>query len=337
MRTLGGFAGTGKTTVIRELVDRLPGCAVCAYTGKAADVLRRKGIRASTIHSLIYRPVKDEYDCVTFELVLPELFCASNIIVDEASMVGRTIYDDLLTFGVPLIFVGDHGQLEPVGDTGFNLMEKPDVVLETVHRNAGPIARFAESLRLGQSADGAGLSQYGPGREGVDEDGVHVVTFDTIRDLDINQTWQLICAFNRTRLSLNEMVRDHIGMPAGIPEAGDRVICLQNTRTYSLFNGMQGVIEEIDRSRRMLTFSSDQGVRVRVPYNPQAFGSETKPEWSPDVVPFDWAYCVTCHKAQGDEFDNVCVIEQRCGAWDHRRWAYTAASRAKRKLVWVVG
>jgi ATP-dependent exoDNAse (exonuclease V) alpha subunit len=46
-------------------------------------------------------------------------------------------------------------------------------------------------------------------------------------------------------------------------------------------------------------------------------------------------YAVTCHKAQGDEWNRLLVIEQN-GKWDHARWAYTAASRAKVALDWVV-
>jgi exodeoxyribonuclease V len=328
VQTLGGFAGTGKTTVIRELVERLSGFAVCAYTGKAADVLRRKGIPASTIHSLIYLPTKGNNGTVIFELIPGQLFTARGVIVDEASMVSKRIYDDLLLFGVPLVFVGDHGQLEPVGDSGFNLMAKPDVTLETVHRNAGNIAQFAENMRKGEF----NITGWANG----DDDGeVDITTFDEIGKYDIDHSWQLICAYNRTRCSLNAMVRNHLGLPDGEPVVGDRVICLQNNRRLGLFNGMQGTISEIDRRKRLLTFDSNQGVSTRVNYNPRTFGSEAKPEWSGDVIPFDWAYCVTCHKAQGDEFDNVCVVEQHCSAWDHRRWAYTAASRAKRRLVWV--
>src|SRR3954447_26441989 len=59
VQTLGGYAGTGKTTVIRTLNEELPLFAVCAYTGKAANVLRRKGVAASTIHSLIFK-ARDE-------------------------------------------------------------------------------------------------------------------------------------------------------------------------------------------------------------------------------------------------------------------------------------
>lgn len=56
---LAGFAGTGKTTIARDLPGKLDGTVIfCAYTGKAAHVMRQKGCEnASTIHSLIYTPV----------------------------------------------------------------------------------------------------------------------------------------------------------------------------------------------------------------------------------------------------------------------------------------
>ncbi len=178
---------TGKTTVIRELVRRLPDYAVCAYTGKAANVLRRKGMAASTIHALIYRPVVDEVgrivDPVEFELIPRWEFKPHGIIVDEASMVGKVIHADLLSLQVPLIFVGDHGQLEPVGDTGFNLMATPDVTLETIHRNAGPIARFAEHLRRGGEARGWYDTE-------PDAPEVTITTFDHVGQFDIDANWQ---------------------------------------------------------------------------------------------------------------------------------------------------
>ncbi len=66
-------------------------------------------------------------------------------------MVARSIYEDITSFGLPRIFVGDHGQLEPV-NSDFNLMENPDFTLEKIHRNSGEIPRFAEWLRLGRPA-----------------------------------------------------------------------------------------------------------------------------------------------------------------------------------------
>src|SRR5262245_20525106 len=103
VQTLGGYAGTGKTTVIGELIRRLPDFAVCAFTGKAANVLRRKGVPASTIHSTIYRPDErtwlDDSGRRYVETVWvrrpPEEVDCSGFIVDEASMVGRDLHDDL--------------------------------------------------------------------------------------------------------------------------------------------------------------------------------------------------------------------------------------------------
>lgn len=336
VQTLGGYAGCGKTTVIKELVNRLPGFAVCAYTGKAADVLRRKGVPATTIHSLIYRAVPDEDGNVTFEQRSPWEFEPRGIIVDEASMVPKPIYDDLLRYDAPLIFVGDHGQLEPVGGGDFNLMASPQVTLTTIHRNAGEIARFAEHLREGGTAQ----SWVDVELDRTYDPQINIVTPDQLGSISgIDENCQLICAYNRTRTSLNAMVRKQLGFPDGKPCAGDRVICLQNSREHGVFNGMQGNIARIDRRTLTLDLGEmSNGERhwIAMPYVPSAFGSETKPEYSRDAVPFDWAYCVTAHKAQGDEWGHVVAVEQRCQHWDHRRWSYTVASRAKLRLTWVL-
>src|SRR5437016_10481587 len=56
---LFGYAGTGKTTLARHLAEGVHGKVhYAAFTGKAALVMHRKGCAgASTIHSLIYRPL----------------------------------------------------------------------------------------------------------------------------------------------------------------------------------------------------------------------------------------------------------------------------------------
>ena len=53
---------------------------------------------------------------------------------------------------------------------------------------------------------------------------------------------------------------------------------------------------------------------------------------------FAYAYGITCHKAQGSEWGKVLVIEERFpfDKEEHARWAYTAATRASDKLVWVL-
>lgn len=322
IQTVSGYAGTGKSTLIRHLFELLPNYAVCAFTGKAANVLRKNGLPAKTIHSLIYKAYSD-YDGKVYFSLAGSIDC-DGIIVDEASMVSEYLYEDLKSFGKPLIFVGDHGQLEPIGDK-FNLMSSPDYTLETIHRNAGEIAHFAEYIRKG----------YKPGswqiRNGIGKQVKFISKF--AHDEVAASVDQVICAYNKTRAETNRMIRSKIGK--GIfPEEGDRVICLKNNAPKGLFNGMQGAISEI-RPDNIMLFSSED-LSVETTFDKKTFG-QVKYEFDSDrdaPIPFDYAYCITAHKSQGSEYDEVLVLEQKCDLWEHSRWAYTAASRARKKLYW---
>lgn len=325
--TLGGFAGSGKTHIIKYLKGFFPNFSVCAFTGKAANVLRRRGIHATTIHSLIYTPNKLEDGSVEF-ILKPILEC-DGIIVDEASMVSEDLYHDLSAFNIPIIWIGDHGQLEPVG-TDFNLMKKPMYKLEKIHRNAGEIAQFAQHLRMGRPA----AAFNGDGSQ---------IEFDTYWNVSPQQyaeADQIICAYNKTRVRTNATVRKYLGYE-DVVEIGEKVICLQNNSELQIFNGMQGYVQDLSQTqnRHFLSLITDDDEFPEIRYDRFQFGQEkSTTEWYENMPnPFDYAYCITCHKAQGDEWDYVMVIEQRCKNWNHWRWAYTAASRAKGKLYWVLG
>jgi exodeoxyribonuclease-5 len=330
VQTLGGYAGTGKSTIIRVLLEALHkkgrSFGACAFTGKATNVLRKKGMHANTIHSLIYRPYKDENGDTVWSLADRYELAQRGLdgfIVDEASMVSKEIHDDLISFGLPIIYVGDHGQLEPIG-TKFNLMQKPMYRLETVHRNAGEIAHFAEHLRKGNPANNfKGAKQ------------VQVVSERVIQDRHLANVDQVICAFNKTRVKLNERVRTEKGIQYTFIAIGEKVICLRNNKHQGLFNGMQGVVQKVRKNDRF-DFVSDDKYFENVHYDPDQFGKDTNQfEFSQAANPFDYAYAITCHKAQGDEWGNVIVYEQHCDKWDNVRWAYTAASRAKNGLIWI--
>ena len=316
---LGGLGGTGKSTVIKHLAELLPDFKVCAYTGKAASVLKKKGVEAQTIHSLIYKAYTDSDNKVRFSLA-PSLDC-QGIIVDEASMVSEAIYRDLRWFGKPMIFVGDHGQLEPIGDK-FNLMAEPDLRLETIHRNAGEIAHFAQHIRMGYRPSGWQFKGSGEKIKFVPR-GAHRALVSGVD--------QVICAFNKTRAEMNVLAREQFKMEFPGPCVGDRVMCLKNEKQLGLFNGMQGEVAAVYGD--VIAFETDDFVE-EVPYDPNTF-NQVKYEFEKDgPVPFDYAYAITAHRAQGSEYDSVMVLEQRCDLWDHRRWAYTAASRAKELLYW---
>jgi exodeoxyribonuclease-5 len=239
-------------------------------------------------------------------------------------MIGGRVRDDLLSFGVPALFVGDHGQLPPVGGRS-NLMADPMHRLETLHRNAGPIARFAEHLRRGGSA-----------RRFDGGDAVRMVDRDDLGIGLVLGVDQAITAFNRTRVRVNVAARRALGRdPVLVP--GDRIICLRNDRRRGIFNGMQGTAAAVYRigGRPHLHFLTASGLLGPLPYDPEQFGRVATAEYrrgGPCL--FDHAYCVTAHKAQGDEWGSVLVIEQECDAWEHPRWAYTAASRARHRLIW---
>lgn len=323
--SLGGYAGTGKTSLIKYLIKFFPEFCVCAYTGKAANVLRKKNISATTIHSRIYKPFFDN-GVMYFDLT-DDPGC-DGFIVDEASMVSEEIYQDLKQFGLPMIFVGDHGQLEPI-ESKLNLMEKPDYVLEQIHRNAGDIPRFADHLRKGFSSRGF------KGQDGT----VEFVKERNITDETLMSVDQIICAFNKTRVEINKRIREILGFEDLI-NVGERVMCLKNSRRQGLFNGMQGTVVNLYEYKRgqYMDFEFDGQIIEGIKYDQSQFGQEKyKIKFGQnDPIPFDYCSAITAHKSQGDEFDSVLVYEQKCNKWEHKRWAYTAASRARTNLKWKI-
>ena len=324
IQTLGGYAGTGKTTITTTLHTFFPNYATCAFTGKAASVMRSKGMDgAATIHSTIYFPKKDEETGKTrFDLKPRGMLGFEGFLVDEASMVGKEEYDGLLSFGVPIVFIGDHGQLEPVS-SDVNVMKNPMYKLEQIHRNAGEIAYFAEHIRKG-----------GDVRRFHTDTRVQVAEARDATDDIITNTDQIICAFNSFRIGVNNNIR-RLNKRGNDPEPGDRVICLRNNKADRVFNGMHATVYEVNMKMRKITIDTDDGERMwDLPFCPEQFGREgtlTEMDYWNNL--FDFGYCITAHKSQGSEWDNVIVYEQICKKWEHARWAYTAASRAKSGLI----
>lgn len=151
---LRGYAGTGKTTMVKVIADYIEQTrqlAMMAPTGRAARVLAMKtGHTATTIHKAIYSKAHVEPKKVKniAESEFKFVFSINNsenggnivAIVDEASMVCSrkiehelfmfgtdNLMEDLLTFvrpnfGGKVIFVGDPAQLPPVGESVSNAL-----------------------------------------------------------------------------------------------------------------------------------------------------------------------------------------------------------------------
>ena len=355
--TLGGYAGTGKTTVIAELLRRTPGAAVCAFTGKAAQVLRTKGVEgAQTLHRLIYQPgtvckncdrwldtcradnfqradegrkdlCPQEEKAVRFRRV--PLLEYGLVIVDEASMLNGRLMRDLESFNVNVLYVGDHGQLEPIGDDP-GLMRDPEVRLEQIHRQAegSEVIRFAHHLRkCGEPGD------WRPGgsvqlARGVPHD---IASFDAV-----------LCGFNKTRVAVNRRIRRLRGFTGDLPERGERVICLRNDHERGLFNGLLATVTRVEEDADedlWLDLVDDVGNEFSRIRALRAQFHEEKPLKNADrdgPALFDFGYCLTVHKSQGSEWGKVAVLEQIGSSWNAARWRYTAATRASRELVWCL-
>lgn len=378
--TVGGYAGTGKTTLIgkvrRDIGQKLK-VAFCAYTGKAASVLSQKledqkatfpGDYCGTIHSLIYIPVTDSDTSEIIRWDKVSTLDYDLIICDEASMVGETILKDLVSFRIPILAVGDHGQLPPI-ESSINLMEDPDIRLEQIHRTAedSPIIKLSLMARH----DGYIPFQKFSDTVSKVKPNDKAVTDFIVNSGDFNSS-AVLCGFNKTRINLNSKIRAFRNLEGRHPHIGERVICLRNNVNANpspIYNGVCGTVYyfktytkwcyaeiDIDGSDRYKGKVSSNSFNNATP-NLHEFvwvdknenrdvdlddyartGKIKHPMRKRFLDVFDFGYCLTVHKSQGSEWDRVMVIEEPCRYWDGlmwNRWLYTAVTRAKETLLIV--
>lgn len=357
---IAGYAGTGKSTLIKFIVAALAlrpeEVAYIAYTGKAAQVLRSKGCpTAMTAHRLLYKSI--QMPDGTFKhfprLNLPEY---KLIIVDEISMLPDKMWKLLLSHKIHVIACGDPFQLPPIGDDN-HVLEHPDIFLDEIMRQA----QESEIIRLTMDIRDRKPPKPFKGKE------INIVPQ---KEFSIGMmTWadQVLCGKNQTRYELNDLYREMIwGKGVGPePKIGDRVICLKNNWEKvteigeALVNGTIGEITKmtITPSKWLeqtctIDFQPDNYDDIDVDTsfhnliidwklitaheptlnkkNFAMFPRFLRPEQ------FDYGYVVTVHKAQGSEYPKVLVIEEMLKATDHARWLYTACTRPSEKLTLVL-
>jgi exodeoxyribonuclease-5 len=377
--TLGGLAGTGKTTLIGRLAEVLPRAeiAYAAYTGKAVSVMTAKlaesGVgadRISTLHRLLYSPQPVTVCTESEVLALGEAGrCGPHlarpgpcpvrqqvsftprpdpldgldlVVADEASMIPERLWADLTGYGVPVLAVGDHGQLPPVR-SAFYLMASPDLRLEQIHRQDAANPTGMAILNMARWAREQGRiphGWYGP-------DVVKITPGELCRaGLHPGESDMIICATNATRQYHNAAMRAWAGR-SGPPQAGDVVTCLRNNYDAGLFNGMRGTILAVTGStsvRGEPAWKARIGLEgLDAPWagamSAAQFGAAGTLSGLPrDMALFDYGYAQTAHKSQGASAGRVLVIEE---GWpppglDRSRWLYTAVTRATTALT-VVG
>ena len=371
---LAGFAGTGKTTLLKHAVTETlnlaeESVAFVTPTGKAATVLLRQGISATTVHRLIYQSIITEIEVeINGKKIKVEQLSFKRrenidkniklIVLDEASMVPDNMLYDLLKFGVKILLCGDNAQLPPV--EGFNTyLLEPNITLRQIVRQQldNPIIVLSQMAREGKYIP---FGRYGESALVMSKR----LLIGEMRKHCLTTADQIICGINKTRTAINNELRAMRGL-GNLPEEGDKLICTINNweqfidseYRYNLVNGIIGTVYNpfYDSSTGIgfmqfkvdfldelcpdaLPFDTGIFTEGRYRYRHgdyfEKFNEEGEATGVFTLNRFEYGYCISCHKAQGSEFDNAVVFDESYAfKEDKNRWLYTAITRAKKKLV----
>ena len=360
---LVGYAGTGKTTLIKSIIKDLKasrrGVVLLTPTAKAGIVLSGKtNYKVSTIHSAIYGG--PEIDPKTGKMVFknPKNYCSPNdvVIVDEASMVGRKVYNDLknkTAWGAGLLFVADGFQLQPVGDRVGPDLTHPTARLRNVHRQSESsfVLKYATAIR--NNTENEFYKSY-------DFSDSTLRKYKASRAIDwMEQSYSrgsdhiMMCFTNATRNNLNKEMRDLLGLAGSALSIGEKVVVKSNNRNVGLCNGEVLTISD-------LTFSMWKGEPVySVEFEESkvlcrilgsSIGSTSSEFWdwkkkervSPksNWLHVDYGYALTVHSAQGSQWENIGFAwdeafkrSRKRDRLDSRRMLYTAITRASKRAA----
>lgn len=350
-----GGAGTGKTTIIKEIAGSTRNAELAAFAGKAAARLREAtGHEASTIHRLL------KYQGEGFTR---GSLAGRTIIIDEASMISADLMAEIMKREpAKLILVGDPAQLPPVGKGQpfhdcINLYPNTVKTLTTCYRNTEAIYQAAIRIRAGEMPDPH--SKTDSERFDIINTGKPDVTQQTLLKwiLDSYQTPEpfdfekdiILCPKNGdsdaepcTVKGLNKSIREIVNSDALEDEKisiGDRVINTKNCPDLDVWNGTTGTVHSIDQDGSI-------SVKLDVPAIDKDATEKEGCTIYTDYVLFDreiksnlqLAYALTVHKSQGSQYRRVVFIalERDARMMLDRSLIYTAVTRAKRHGI-VIG
>ena len=337
---LFGYAGTGKTTLARHLAAGLDGKVVyAAYTGKAALMMQKSGcVGATTIHKLIYRvePLSNGGS----RFILNRRSAASTaslIVIDECSMVDSELAEDLMSFGAPILVLGDPAQLPPVNGSGHFVSGEPDALLTEIHRQARDSGIIAVSMAI----------REGKSFSGMRHEDVNLITSDDDFEKALLAADQVLAGTNKTVNALNNGIRAMKGFVGVIPNIGEKLISCMNDPENDLLNGEQVVVVGVgemngDATACTLTVKSldvvdRQAFEVEVLISGLEEGlSSSELRWCREssIAALRFAYAMTVHKAQGSQWPNVLVFDESYTFRDSQsKWLYTAVTRASERVI----
>jgi ATP-dependent exoDNAse (exonuclease V) alpha subunit len=332
---LFGYAGTGKTALAKYFAKVIGNnVAYAAFTGKAADVMRKNGCDgAQTIHSLIYVTEIDKHgNFKVYKNINSNARIVDLIIIDECSMVDDEMANDLLSFGTKILVLGDPAQLPPIDGTGFFIKDEPDVLLTEIHRQTenNPIIVMATAVRHGYHLE---YGEYGDSK--------------VLNDIDLQEMLsadQVIVGKNDTRETVTKIYRSEKGYTDQYPDIGEKLICLKNDRTLGIFNGQMFTVvskpKHVKYDFLMIDVKAEGSNMVKsIKVHKSFFNSDIeKPFWKylSKTQEFYWGWAISCHKSQGSQWDNVYIIDEARVFRENRyKWLYTAITRASKKVTIV--
>ena len=363
---ISGYAGTGKSTLVKFIVQALPvdpeDVVYATFTGKAAQVLLSKGNEnAMTLHRLLYESIPRADG--TFYRRKRKYLGYSIVIVDEVSMAPKDMMELLFShYGVYVICLGDPFQLPPIDKNADNhLLDNPHVFLDEVMRQA----LDSDIIKLTMDIRNQKPIQNFKGKD------VQVLDKSKLTTGMLLWADQIISGTNKTRTSVNNQMRDLLGRGKD-PEDGDKVICLRNYWDYWADNGdylVNGTLGFLDNTYSTFNVLPPWYGGDTIPIIQANFISDSNADYGSlqmdkkeiltgeksldrklefrlsrskkfcSLIPMDftYGYCITCHKAQGSQWNKVLVIEEKFpfDKEEHARWLYTAATRAIDRLVIV--
>lgn len=365
---ISGAAGTGKTSCVRYLIERLgleyDQVLFIAYMGKAVSQLARNGLPAKTLHSTIYNyeeiPARDENGELIFKpngrLKMVGHFEKKDrighgiklIVLDEGSTVNKQLAEDLLSFGIPVIVLGDLNQLPPpFGDSYF--LKDPDVILTQIMRQkeGDPIIWLSQEVLHDR-----------PLKYGVYGNSA-VIRREDLSDYQIKNSDIVLTGTNSLRYEINNFYRKKIYQYKNLdyPHVGEKLICRKNNWDRSidhgiyLTNGTTGYCTYVERE-------SYDGRRIKIDFKPDFSKSEHRNLYidykrlmtqnlnndDPNSIAqrsiydeFEFAYAITVHSSQGSQWKNVLFfVERFMNAEDFKKFLYTGITRAMDGLTIVM-
>lgn len=366
MLILTGGPGTGKTTTLNAIINILKrkGMKVLlsAPTGRAAQRMSEvTGDEAKTLHRML-EVSWDKQDNPVFNKNERNQLKCDALIIDEVSMVDSYIFESVmraLPLGCRLILVGDSDQLPSVGPG--------NVLGDLIESGVVPVIRLNEIFRQAQKSlivTNAHKIVNGvmPDLKKVDKDFFFIYKSDktsgaeTILDLCSErlpkaygysplENIQVLSPSKKGELGTAELNRKlqtrlnpksddkaEVTIGSRTFRTGDKVMQIKNNYDISwykdngetgegIFNGDIGIIQNIDKKSKSIKINFYDKTAV-LTYD---YASE-----------LDFAYAITVHKSQGNEFDAV-VIPMFSGPPQlyYRNLLYTAVTRAKKTLILV--